>query len=329
MKKKWMSIVIVAGLALSCMTVVADGDHSDDVVVRVGSLKGPTSMGLVSMMEENEKDDDKDYEFTMVTAADELLPQIISGQIDIALIPANVASVLYNKMGGELSVIDINTLGVLYAVSGDDTLTGIGGLKGRTIYLTGKGTTPDYVLRYLLEQNGIGLDEVTLEYKSEATEVAAVLAETPDAVGILPQPFVTVATTKNEALKPVIDLTQEWDELNVETGSRLVTGVTVVRNEFLEKYEDEVQDFVEDHMESTAFINSHVEEGAELVEKVGIIEKAAIAQKAIPYCNIVCITGEEMKEALSGYLGVLYDMAPESVGGELPDDTFYWTYVED
>lgn len=321
--------MIAAGLALSCMTVVADGDQPDDVVVRVGSLKGPTSMGLVSMMEENEKDDDKDYEFTMVTAADELLPQIISGQIDIALIPANVASVLYNKMGGELSVIDINTLGVLYAVSGDDTLTGIGGLKGRTIYLTGKGTTPDYVLRYLLEQNGIGLDEVTLEYKSEATEVAAVLAETPDAVGILPQPFVTVATTKNEALKPVIDLTQEWDELNVETGSRLVTGVTVVRNEFLEKYEDEVQDFVEDHMESTAFINSHVEEGAELVEKVGIIEKAAIAQKAIPYCNIVCITGEEMKEALSGYLSVLYDMAPESVGGELPDDTFYWTYVED
>lgn len=321
--------MIAAGLALSCMTVVADGDQPDDVVVRVGSLKGPTSMGLVSMMEENEKDDDKDYEFTMVTAADELLPQIISGQIDIALIPANVASVLYNKMGGELSVIDINTLGVLYAVSGDDTLTGIGDLQGRTIYLTGKGTTPDYVLRYLLEQNGIGLDEVTLEYKSEATEVAAVLAETPDAVGILPQPFVTVATTKNEALKPVIDLTQEWDELNVETGSRLVTGVTVVRNEFLEKYEDEVQDFVEDHMESTAFINSHVEEGAELVEKVGIIEKAAIAQKAIPYCNIVCITGEEMQEALSGYLSVLYDMAPESVGGELPDDTFYWTYVED
>lgn len=328
MNKKWISIMIAAGFMMSSMTAIADRDHSDDVIVRVGSLKGPTSMGLVSMMEENEQDDEKDYEFTMVTAADELLPQIINGQIDIALIPANVASVLYNKTEGDISVIDINTLGVLYAVSGDDSVDSIADLKGRTIYLTGKGTTPDYVLQYLLEESGVDLDEVTLEYKSEATEVVAVLTKTPDAVGILPQPFATVAATKNEDLQSVIDLTLEWDKLNEETGSRLVTGVTIVRNEFLEQYEDEVEEFLDDHKESTSFINAHVEEGAQLVEKAGIIEKAAIAQKAIPYCNIVCITGEDMKDALSGYLTVLYDMAPESVGGQLPDDAFYQTHLE-
>lgn len=329
MKKRWISLVMTAGLALSSLTVAA-AESSGDAAVRVGSLKGPTSMGLVYLMDENEKGEtDNHYEFTMVTAADELLPKMISGDLDIALVPANVASVLYNKTEGGISVIDINTLGVLYAVSGDDAITQISDLKGKTIYMTGKGTTPDYVLQYLLEENGISLDDVTLEYKSEATEVAAVLANTPDAVGILPQPFATVALSKNEALKNVLDLTQEWDKLNEQTGSRLVTGVTVVRNEFLDEYREVVEEFLDDHEESAQFINEHVEEGAQLVEQTGIIEKAAIAQKAIPYCNITCITGEEMKDALTGYLEVLYNLAPESVGGELPDDAFYQTALED
>ena len=216
---------------------------------------------------------------------------------------------------------------MVYAISGDDTIKSIPDLKGKTVYLTGKGTTPDYVLQYLLKENGVSLDEVTLEYKSKATEVAAILASDSDAIGILPQPFATVAMSKNENLKSVMDLTQEWDKLNKD--SRLVTGVTVVRDEFWNENQDAVEEFLDDHEESSEFINENVEEGARLTEKRGIIEKAAIAQKAIPYCNITCITGEEMKEALSGYLQVLYEMAPESVGGELPDDGFYLTDLEE
>lgn len=300
-------------------------DSAEAVSVRVGSLKGPTSMGLVYLMDMDEKGTaSNNYEFTMVTAADELLPQVINGNLDIALVPANVASTLYNKTQGQISVIDINTLGVLYAVSGDSSIKSFSDLKGKTVYMTGKGTTPDYVFRYLLNANGMADGDLTLEYKSEAAEVAALLKEQPDAVGILPQPFVTVACTQNENLGIVLDLTKEWDAIQTESGSQLVTGVTVVRNEFLSQYPEAVDSFLAEHAESAAYANENPAEAAKLVVKTGIIEKAPIAEKALPYCNITCITGSEMQAALSGYLEVLFDQDPASVGGALPGDDFYY-----
>lgn len=294
--------------------------------IRIGSLKGPTSMGLVKLMQDAEEGNTaNNYTFTMETAADALLPKMIQGDLDIVLVPANVASVLYNKTEGGVTVIDINTLGVLYMVSADESLTDISSLKGKTIYLTGKGTTPDYVLHYILEQNGLSEEDVTLEYKSEATEVAAVLASEPESIGLLPQPFVTAACAQNENLKIVFDMTEEWDAVQGESGSRLVTGVTVVRNEFLEENPEAVEKFVEEHRASAEFANSNVEEAAELVAAQGIVEKAPVAQKAIPYCNITCIDGEEMKNALSGYLSVLMEQNPESIGGSMPADDFYYT----
>ncbi|MDO5350481.1 MAG: ABC transporter substrate-binding protein [Lachnospiraceae bacterium] len=300
-------------------------DSGEGTAVRVGSLKGPTSMGLVFLMEMAEEGKAANqYDFTMVTAADELLPKVISGDVDIALIPANVASVLYNKTQGQISVIDINTLGVLYVVASDDSIQSMEDLKGRTIYMTGKGTTPDYVFQYLLSANGLSESDVTLEFKSEAAEVAALLKEQPDAIGVLPQPFVTAACAQNEALKIVLDLTKEWDDAQKEGGSRLVTGVTVVRNEFLEEYPDAVEAFLKEHEKSAAYVDDQVDQAAELVAKTGIIEKAPVAKKALPYCNITCITGNEMKDALSGYLQVLFDQDPTSVGGKLPEDDFYY-----
>lgn len=296
------------------------------VDIRVGSLKGPTSMGIVKLMKDAEEGKAaNNYTFTMETAADALLSQMIKGEMDIALVPANVASVLYNKTEGGVTVIDINTLGVLYMVSGDESLTDISDLKGRTIYLTGKGTSPDYVLHYVLEQNGLSESDVTLEYKSEATEVAAVLANEPESIGLLPQPFVTAACAQNESLKVIFDMTQEWDNVQGESGSRLVTGVTVVRNEFLQENPEAVNKFLEEHKASAEYANTNVEETAELVAAQGIIEKAPIAQKAIPKCNITYIDGEEMKAALSGYLNVLMEQNPESVGGKLPAEDFYYS----
>ncbi len=294
--------------------------------VRIGSLKGPTSMGLVFLMEmaEGKKTEDL-YSFTMVTSADELLPKVLSGDIDIALVPANVASTLYNKTEGQVAVIDINTLGVLYGISSDDSIKTIADLKGKTVYTTGKGTTPEHVLRYLLDANGLSEKDVTLEFKSEPTEVAALLAQQPDGIGILPQPFVTVATAQNDALKIVLDLTKEWKDVQTDGGSRLVTGVTLVRRAFLEEHPEAVAAFLEEHEKSASYVKEQPERAAELVVKTGIIEKAPVAKAALPYCNITCITGEEMKAALKGYLGVLYDQEPQSVGGALPGDDFYHT----
>ena len=315
MKKIVRAVVaLVAAMTVLCGCGAGTADTTE---VRVGSLKGPTSIGIIRMMHEQENNN---YTFTMETQADVILSSVVSGELDIALIPANVASVLYNKTKGGISVIDINTLGVLYMVSGDNSISSLADLEGRTVYTTGAGSTPEYVLRYLLAQNGL-TDKVSIEFKSEATEVAAVLAKDTSAVGMLPQPFVTAALSKNEALKIVLDMTDEWNKLG--NGSKLITGVTVVRNDFLKEHPAAVEAFVKDHKSDAEFVNSDVETASEYVAEAGIIEKAPVAAKAIPYCNIVCISGADAKESLSGYLAALYEQDPSSVGGSLPADDFY------
>ena len=284
-------------------------ESSDDTVVRVGGLKGPTTMGLVKLMDDAKNGTAaNNYEFTMVTAADELTGLVASGKVDIALLPANVASVLYHKTEGKVSVIDINTLGVLYLVSGDSSISSIENLSGKTVYLPGKGTTPEYV-----------------EFKSEASEVAAVLAEDPNAIGLLPQPFVTAAIAQNDSLSVVLDLTKVWDSLQEDgSNSRLVTGVSIVNNEFLAAHKDLVDTFLTEHEASIAYTAADPEGAAALIEKAGIVAKAAIAQKALPACNITYLDGQDMKDALNGYLSVLLSQNPQSVGGSLPEDDFYY-----
>ena len=280
-------------------------------------------MGLVALMDAvNQGEAEGSYAFQMETAADVIMAAMIKGDLDIALLPANVASILYNKTKGAVQIIDVNTLGVLYVVGSDDQIQKMEDLAGKTIYLTGKGTSPDFVLRYLLEKYGV--ENVSLEFKSEATEVVSALAADPTAIGLLPQPFATVACVQNKNFKTVLDLTKEWDALQGDGGSRLVTGVTVVRKAFLEEHEAEVQVFLKEHEASAAFANEHVAEAAALVAAAGIIEKAPVAEKAMPYCNITYIDGAEMKEALEGYLGALFEQDATSVGGALPGEDFYY-----
>ena len=297
---------------------------SAEEAVRVSGMKGPTTMGIVSLgVPMLEKEEANTYEKTMVTAADELTAMVINEEVDIALVPANVASVLYNKTQGGVKVIDINTLGVLYVVETGDSISSIEDLKGKTVYLTGKGTSPDFVAQYLLNKHGLTTEDVKLEYKSEAAEVVSVLAEDENAVGLLPQPFVTVAGMQNENLRIALDLTAEWEAAQ-DDGSSLVTGVTVVRTSYLEEHEDAVKGFLADHEMSAAYTNENVEAAADMIVEHGIVAKAPIAQKAIPYCNITYVDGAEMQEALSGYLQALYDLEPTSIGGAMPGEDFYY-----
>lgn len=302
-------------------------DSSSDIPLRIGSLKGPTSMGLVSLMDKASKGETKgSYDFTMVTAADELLAKVIGGDLDIALVPANMASILYNKTNQGVNVININTLGVLYVVSADTSIKSISDLKNKTIYMTGKGTTPDYVLQYLLTENGLTVDDVSIEYKSEPSEVAALLKEQAGAIGLLPQPFVTVAMAQNDSLEMVLDLTKEWDAVQESEDGSLVTGVTICRSQLLSDpaTAEAVNIFMAEHKASASFAVNNVSETAELVAAAGIIEKAPVAAKALPYCSISYVDGEMMKSMLEGYLNVLFNQAPASVGGALPDNDFYY-----
>lgn len=322
-KNKRRLLLMLTVICLLGMQVLGGCGKAQTTVkdeVRIGSLKGPTSMGLLFMMEKNRNNQLTDaYTFEMAVGADELLALMVQDKLDIALVPANVAAVLYQKTEGEICAIDINTLGVLYLVSADTTVKQISDLSGRTVYLTGKGTTPDYVLQYLLENNGV--TDCKLEYKSEATEVAAVLSEKPQEIGLLPQPFVEAALAQNDALAVAVSFNEEWEKL--DDGS-MVTGVTVVRKEYLENHKALVERFLKEHKESVEGINADPQKGAALCVDQGIVAKEPIAKKAISKCNLVCITGEEMKNALNGYLTVLYEKDPKFVGGALPGDDFYF-----
>lgn len=299
--------------------VLTIGEASDDVL-RVGSLKGPTTMGLVNLMSEVESGAKNGYSFEMQSQPDVIMSELVSGKLDIALLPANVAAVAYNKTKHGVSAIDINTLGVLYCVTGDENINSVKDLAGKTVLSTGQGASPEYVLNYLLEKNGV--TDCDVQFKSEATEIAALLKQDPAQIAILPQPFVTVATAQNDQLKVAFSLTDEWK--SVSPDSKLLTGVTVVRNEVLENRAAEVDQFIADHQASTEKAATDVDATAELVAKYGIIAKAPVAKKALPNCNIVAIAGDEMKTDLAGYLQVLFDANPKSVGGTMPDDDFYY-----
>lgn len=283
--------------------------------LRIGSLKGPTSVGLAAMMEEDEG------VFTVAASADEIAPKLLQGELDIVLVPANLAATLYKKTDGNVRVLDVNTLGVLYAVSAAD-MDSVEGLAGRTVYMTGQGTVPEYTVRALLDAAGVA-DQVDVQFRSEPTEVVALIAQDPEAVGILPQPYATAATMKDDALQQRIDLTQAWDEVTEGECGNLVTGVTIALADTVEAKRDAVEEFISRHERSAAIAQSDPESIAEEVVALGIIDDLKIAEAAIPRCNVVCLTGQGMQESLSGYLEALFALDPASVGGQLPGEDFY------
>lgn len=292
---------------------------------RIAGLKGPTTMGMVKLMSDAEAGEThQDYQVTMYGAADEVVPLLVKGDIDLAAIPANLAANLYNQTEGKVQVAAINTLGVLYVVTTGDDVKSVEDLKGKTVYSTGKGTTPEYVLNYILKENGIDPEkDLTVEYKSEATEVAAALQAADEGViAVLPQPYVTAAQSQIEGLNVALNLTEEWNK--VSTDSDLVTGVLVASTEFIEQNEAAFEEFLKDYQASIEWVNSNTADAAELVANYGIVAKAPLAQKALPACNITYVDGAEMKTKLSGYLQVLFDQNPKAVGGAMPGDDFYY-----
>ena len=312
-----------ASEAASSQAAAEENTLSTTEPVRIAGLKGPTTMGLVNLLPMQEDGSaNLSYDLQLYGAADEIVPLLTKGELDMAAIPANLAATLYQKTEGAIQVMAVNTLGVLYVVEKGDTVQSVADLKGRTILSTGKGTTPEYVLRYILAQNGIDPDkDVTIEFYSEATEVTAQMAVAGDAIAVLPQPYVTSASMQDDTLRVALDLTAEWEKV---CDTQLITGVTVVRTAYAEEHPDVVAAFLEDYAASVDAANNDLDGTAALCEEQGVVAKAAIAKAALPECNIVCITGEDMKADVAGYAQVLYDADPASVGGAMPDDGFYY-----
>ncbi len=331
MRRKTYLLVI---LLLAATVLYAAGAKEDPSVVLsaarsatkvdIAALKGPTAMGMVKLMADSDAGicgDGNEYSFVLEGAVDAVTPKLVKGDVDISAIPANLASVLYNNTNGQIQVLAINTLGVLYIAEKGDTVKSVSDLRGRTIYASGKGATPEYALMYILAQNGLEVGkDVFIEWRSEHAECVAALLASDDAVAMLPQPFLTTALLTNPDVRIALDLNSLWYD---KMGSVLITGVVAARKDFVQENEDAVRAFLSSYGKSVDFVNSNPEEAAKLIGDYGIIAEK-VALKALPGCNITFISGEEMQEALSNYLGVLYEQNPASVGGKVPEDGFYF-----
>ena len=313
MKMKKLISVLLACLLLSLSVC----GFAEAAAPRLAALNGPTAIGMAQLLTAD----------NVYAAADELVPLFNKGEIDIASVPVNLIANLYNneniKDENKPILLAVNTLGVLYIVEKDDAIHTVEDLKGRTLYATGAGSTPEYALTYLLKAHGLEIGtDVNVEFKSSPNEVLPLLKTEENAVAMLPQPFVTVAKSQVEGLRVALSLTEAWDAL--DNGSRLITSGIMVRRSYAEQNPEAVALFLKAFESSVNYVNTHVEEAAQLVETLGIV-KAPIAKQAIPECNIVCITGSEAQAILPGYLQTLLDLNPASIGGSLPGDDFYWS----
>ena len=288
-------------------------------------LSGPTGIGAMNLWAASDAGETKNtYHITMPGANDEVVAALSKGDADIAAVATNLAATLYNKTDGGVTVLAVNTLGVLSLLSNGQEVNAVSDLKGKTIYAPGQGANPEYILRYVLTGNGLDPDkDVTLRFVGEGSELLTVWQSDPEAIILAPQPVATSILMQNENARTLFDMTEEWDKI-AGGDSTLMMGCVIVRNEFLQANPGAVELFLQEYAASIEKAQSDVEGTAALCQQYGLIPKAALAQKAIPSCGLTFVTGAEMKTGLSGYLQVMFDANPKSVGGALPGDNFYY-----
>ena len=316
--KKILALALALCMALSLVTLASAEDTTS-----VYALMGPTGIGMVSLMEDHADE----YAFTLVGAPDAVVSAIASGDADIAAVPTNLAATLYNKTKGNVQLLALNTLGVLSILEMGETIQSVEDLAGKTLYATGQGSTPEYVLNYILEANGL-TDSVTVEYKSEHAELATLAAAGDVDLVLLPEPHVTSVLSQNAQYRIALDVTALFEEAAAKNGEENTTmsmGCVIVRKDFAQANPEKVAAFMEAYAQSIEFVNSDVEAASQLVEKHGIMPKAAVAAKAIPNCHIVYIDGEEMKTQIEPFFQMLFAANPASVGGALPAEDFYYS----
>lgn len=324
--KKLLSLVLIAVMLLVPFAgcPAPETPPVEAPTVRVAGMKGPTSIGLVTLAKAAEKGTTKnEYAIDMTYGkADAIVPKLVQGELDMAALPANVAASVYNSTNGKIRVLAINTLGVVNIVEKGESIQSISDLVGKKIYAVGRSTTPEYALRYLCAENGVNFDDLNIEWRNEATEILPLLRNEDGAVAMIPQPFATAAGMQIEGLRIALNFNEEWDKL--ENDSTFVTGVMVVRTAFLEQYPKAVADFLDEYEDSVMATHHSPESVAALTVEYELIAALPLAERAVLHCAQMYIDGAEMKAALSSYLETLYDLAPASIGGKLPEDAFYY-----
>lgn len=315
--KRIVAMITAAVMLFSLAAFAACSKKQDDTEIRIAALKGPTGMGMVKLAD---KQNYPNYTVSIEASPDALNPRIISGEVDVAAVPVNLASVLYNKLDGDISVLAVSTLGVLYVVEAGSEVNSVADLAGKTVYATGQGATPEYILNYLLDKNGVA-GSVEVNYVGEHAALATMLADGSAEIGMLPEPNVTSTLAGNDNLRIALNLTEEWNRV---CSTELVQGVVIARKNFVNEHPEAIEQFLREYEKSSAFVNENIDEAAKLIVDAGILGNVEIAKKAIPNCNISFSKGEAMHKAVEGMLAVLFEANPKSIGGKLPDKDFYY-----
>lgn len=315
--KRIVAMITAAVMLFSLAAFAACSKKQDDTEIRIAALKGPTRMGMVKLAD---KQNYPNYTVSIEASPDALNPRIISGEVDVAAVPVNLASVLYNKLDGDISVLAVSTLGVLYVVEAGSEVNSVADLAGKTVYATGQGATPEYILNYLLDKNGVA-GSVEVNYVGEHAALATMLADGSAEIGMLPEPNVTSTLAGNDNLRIALNLTEEWNKV---CSTELVQGVVIARKSFVNEHPEAIEQFLREYEKSSAFVNENIDEAAKLIVDAGILGNVEIAKKAIPNCNISFSKGEAMHKAVEGMLAVLFEANTKSIGGKLPDKDFYY-----
>lgn len=330
---KKLTAILLSVLLLVSLTACGQGgapDNSSDVPavkaqVNVVGIAGPTGVGLVSLMENNKNGAAaNNYQFTIVTDPQQAVAAVSNKSADIAAVPTNLASTLYKKTSGNVQVLAVNTLGVLYMLENGDSIKSVADLRGKTIYTSGQGANPEYILRYVLEKNGINPDtDVKIEFVADNDTLATLVNKGTAKVAMVPEPKVSACLKANTTIKNVLNMTEEWSKVS-DGNSTLMMGCVIARKDFVQSNADAVKKFLAEYEASINAVKADVPAAAQLCVTHGIIPKAPIAQAAIPNCNLTFVKGNEMKTQLSGYLKVLFDYKPAAIGGAMPADDFYY-----
>ena len=312
---------VILAMLLLMVSIISCSESASPADISIIGLKGPTGMGMAKLMEDSANGEtDNNYTFKLTSAPDEVSAEVIKGSINIAAVPINLAGVLYQKTEGAIQIAAINTLGVLYIVENGNEINSINDLEGKTIYATGQGSTTEYILNYILQQNNINAEVV---FKNEHSELVTLMAAGEVTLGMLPEPHVTTALNQNADLRVALDLTDEWKKAAGDD-STLLQGCIVVNKKFAEENKDAVDNFLNEYKKSIEYVNANVDEASQLIEKFEIVPNAALAKKALPNCNITYVDGDLMKQYVNAVYEVFYAANPSSIGGKMPDDGFFY-----
>lgn len=292
------------------------------VDMSVAYMTGPTGIGMAKLnADSDEKLTANNYTFTVASAATDITGKFLSGEINIASVPTNVAATLYNKSNGKVRMLAVNTYGVLSILENGDSIKSIDDLKGKTIYSTGKGQNPEYIFKYILEQNGINPEtDVTINFVSSEDLVAKLISGEAE-VALAPEPAATTVMVKNASLNRVLSINDEWSKVS---DTALMMGCVIALDSYVESNPQAVEKFLEEYEASIKFATQNIDEVATYCETYKIAASAAIAKKAIPTCNLCYVTGKDMKNNVNGYLNVLFNADATSIGGQLPADDLYY-----